>query len=36
MNTIKKFSDIPQFTRPGNWQCDFDIDGLKRFIEDEI
>ena len=36
MSTIKKFSDIPQFTCPGNWQCDFDIDGLKRFIEDEI
>ena len=35
MQKIKKFSDIPQFTRAGSWQCDFDVDGLKRFIEAE-
>lgn len=35
MQKIKKFSNIPQFTRDGNWECDFDIDGLKSFIEEE-
>ena len=36
MQKIKKFSDIPQFTKDGNWQCDFDIKGIARFIKEEI
>ena len=31
-----KFSDIPQFTRNGNWQCDFDVEGLCRWINEEV
>lgn len=26
MQKIKKFSDISQFTRDGNWECDFDVE----------
>jgi len=30
---ITRFRDIPQLTRPGNWECDFDIDGAWAQIE---
>lgn len=36
MENITKFSDIPQFTRNGSWECDFDVYRLKCFIEDEV
>ena len=35
MNKITKFSDIPQFTRAGSWECNFDIEGIARWIEQE-
>ena len=28
-----KFTDIPQFTRSGNWECNFDIRGFVEQIE---
>lgn len=31
-----KFKDIPQFTRDGNWQCDFDIEYLVKWIDEQI
>lgn len=31
-----KFRDIPQLTRSGNWECDFDLVQLVKFIENEI
>ena len=30
-----KFSNIPQFTRSGSWQCDFDMLGLTNWILSE-
>ena len=30
-----KFSDIPQFTRSGSWQCDFDLQSLIKWIVNE-
>ena len=33
---ITKFNEIPQFTRSGNWQCDFSPKSLVRFIDEEI
>ena len=35
MDKITKFSDIPQFTRAGSWECNFDIEGIARWIEQE-
>ena len=35
MDKITKFSDIPQFTRAGSWECNFDIEGIVRWIEQE-
>lgn len=32
---ITQFDDIPQFTRQGSWECDFDLDGVLRFIANE-
>jgi hypothetical protein len=29
-----KWSDIPQFTRAGSWECDYSISSLVKFIED--
>lgn len=29
-----KFSDIPQFTRDGNYQCDVNISRVPRWIKD--
>lgn len=29
-----KFADIPQFTRSGTWECDFDIVQLVRYIDE--
>lgn len=29
-----KFADIPQFTRSGTWECDFDIVQLVRYINE--
>ena len=31
-----KFKDIPRMTRAGNWQADFDLVGLIRFIDEHI
>lgn len=36
MYKITRFSEIPQFTRDGVWQCDFDIIGVTRFIKNEV
>jgi len=33
---INRFKDIPQFTRDGNWQCDFDIEYLVKWINEQI
>ena len=33
---ITKFSDIPQFTRDGNWCADFDFNYLIKFIDENI
>lgn len=30
-----RFSDISQFTRSGTWQCDFDLQGLVKWIVNE-
>lgn len=32
---ITQFCDIPQFTREGSWECDYDLEGVMRFIRDE-
>lgn len=32
---IIRFNDIPQFTRHGSWECDYDLEGVLRFISDE-
>lgn len=32
---ITSFRDIPQFTRDGSYQVDFDLEGLTRWIESE-
>lgn len=32
---ITRYADIPQFTRDGNWQTDFDLIGLVDFIKEE-
>ena len=32
---ITRYIDIPQFTRDGNWQADFDFLGLVDFIKEE-
>jgi len=32
---ITRFEDIPQFTRGGSWECDFDLEGVLGFIQDE-
>lgn len=29
-----RFRDIPQFTSSGAWECDYDLEGVVRFIED--
>ena len=29
-----RFADIPQFTRSGSWECDFDLVRLVRYIEE--
>ncbi|WPS85553.1 DUF262 domain-containing protein (plasmid) [Brevibacillus halotolerans] len=29
-----KFSDIPQFTSPGNWECHYSLVSFVRFIEE--
>lgn len=31
-----KFRDIPQFTRTGNWECDFTLPELVKFVEKEV
>jgi uncharacterized protein with ParB-like and HNH nuclease domain len=31
---IMKFRDIPQFTRSGNWECNYDLKSLVRAIEE--
>ena len=36
MNKITKFRDIPQFTKSGSWQADFDFEMLLDFIDDQI
>ena len=36
MEKYTKFNEIPQFTRNGNWECDFDLVQLVNFIENEI
>ena len=36
MTKITRFRDIPQFTRDGAWQADFDFVNLVKFIEEEI
>lgn len=36
MKKITKFKDIPQFTRDGNWQCDFDIEYMVKWINEQI
>jgi hypothetical protein len=28
-----RFGDIPQFTQPGNWECDYDFASFVKFIE---
>jgi uncharacterized protein with ParB-like and HNH nuclease domain len=33
---ITKFRDIPQFTRDGNWQCDFDIKYIVKWVNEQI
>lgn len=33
---ITKFRDIPQFTRDGNYQVDYDLKSLVRWIDSEI
>lgn len=33
---ITKFKDIPQFTRDGSWQCDFDIAHIVNWINEQI
>ena len=33
---ITRYIDIPQFTRDGNWQADFDFLGLVDFMKEEI
>lgn len=30
-----KWSDIPQFTRSGSWECDYSLPSFVRFIEEE-
>lgn len=35
MTEIKRFSDIPQFTRDGAWECNFDIEGVAHWIKQE-
>lgn len=35
MIEIKRFSDIPQFIRDGAWECNFDIEGVARWIKQE-
>ena len=34
MNKIKRFSDIPKFTKEGEWQCDYSLEYLLKFIDD--
>lgn len=36
MNKIIKFKDIPQFESDGNWQVNYSVSSLVRFIEEEI
>lgn len=36
MTKITRFKDIPQFTRSGSWQCDFTIESLVKFVEENI
>lgn len=36
MNKITSFKEIPQFTRDGSWQCDFDIVGVTKWVKQEI
>lgn len=31
-----KFNEIPQFTRTGNWEADFGLENLVKFIQEEI
>jgi hypothetical protein len=33
---LTRFQDVPQFTRFGQWECDFDLDRVWNFIEDQI
>lgn len=28
MSKITRFQDVPQLTRSGNWECDFDLQGM--------
>ena len=35
MEKIIRFKDIPQFTRDGNWQCDFSLEQLVDFVNEE-
>ena len=32
MTKITRFQDIPQFTQVGHWECNFDLEGVLRFI----
>ena len=32
MTKITRFQDIPQFTPPGQWECDYDLPYLIKFI----
>lgn len=36
MYKITSFKEIPQFTREGSWQCDFDIEHIVKWVNDEI
>ena len=31
-----KFDDIPQFTQPGSWECDYDLSSLVTFIDELV
>ena len=36
MTKITRFQDIPQFTPPGQWECDYDLPYLIKFIDELI
>jgi hypothetical protein len=36
LTKITRFRDVPQFTRTGSWECDFDPKGMLAWIDEHV